>query len=70
MKVEGKEGDGEWLGGGSDMEDIEEEQYEETAFNFESYMKRFANFQVVAAYTWLVGKFKINTQQTNHQVRL
>jgi hypothetical protein len=66
-KVEGKEGDGEWLGG-DDMEEVEEETYEETEFNLNSYLRRFANFQVVGAYVWLIGRFKHNSQATNHQV--
>ena len=66
-KVEGKEGDGEWLGGGSDIEDYEEETYEDATFNFDTYMKMFAKGFVVAHYVWLLDKFKLNGQQTNHQ---
>ena len=68
-KVEGKEGEGEWLGGeGSEMEDIEEDVFEDVAFNFDTYMKRFAKSEVVENYTWLISKYKQNTQKTNHQV--
>jgi len=67
-KVEGKEGDGEWLGGGSDMEDFEEETYEDTAFSLEKFQKMFAKSDVVAHYIWLLDRFKLNSQQTNHQV--
>jgi len=60
-KIE-KEGEGENLAG-SELEDLEEEQFEETNFNYDSYIRKFANFQVVAAYTWMIGKFKVNSQQ-------
>jgi hypothetical protein len=63
-KVQGKEGDGEWLeGGGSDVEEFEEEEFEETEFNFQQYMRRFASFQVVEQYVWLLSKVQpFNTQ--------
>ena len=72
-KVEGKEGEGEWLGGeGSDREEFEEETYEEAPFNFQTYMHKFANFKVVSVYTMMLAKFKQNQRdfgsKTNHQV--
>jgi hypothetical protein len=68
-RVEGKEGEGEWLGGdGSDMEEIEEESMEERPFNFNSFTQRFANFQVVQVYTALLGKYQLNAATTNHQI--
>jgi len=68
-KVEGKEGEGEWLGGeGSEMEELDDEVFEEVAFNFQTFMKQFVNAKVVEQYTWLISKYKHNTHHTNHQV--
>jgi len=63
-KVQGKEGDGEWLeGGGSDVEEFEEEEFEETEFNFQQYMRRFASCQVVEQYVWLLSKVQPSNTQ-------
>ncbi|EKX31824.1 timeless [Guillardia theta CCMP2712] len=65
--VEKAEGEGEWLGGESE-EEILDEEYHEVMFNFNSYLKRFAHPQVVSTYVHLLSHYRVNSDQTNHQV--
>ena len=65
-RVEGEEGDGEWIDDGDD--ELEDEQVDEVAFTFDALVLKFAIPQVVSAYVYLLSHYRTNTPSTNHQV--
>jgi hypothetical protein len=69
-RVEGEEGDGEWIDDGNDEMEVEEEELDEVVFTFNALIQKFATPPVVSAYVYLLSHYRTNAATTNHQVTI